>query len=471
LLTTSALLMTVLILAPAASAAPSLDVYVGYADSERGNAANFPTPWDNPSNSQITFEGCRPASGCTFDGGAVRLVNSSSSSVTVNSVKVQYSAACVYDIWPHDITLAAGRQLILAQTKTTTSSSPAGCTSSASPGAPGYGILDGSDIGPNGQSWDGTCTQSGVIPQVQVAVNGSAATTFADTGQVLNTRGSDAAWCPSAGPGVSRNESIQWTSVGAVPCLGAALTLGPSNQSAPRGGVATVSANLTDGCSHALQGAVVSFRVAGASAPGSGQGGSTTTNAQGNAAFSYADIASAVGTDKVQASVKNPSGTFSSNSVSVNWVGGPGGPGSGGSPRQIGNITGLSLRPSSFRPASSGPSMVAVSGQRKFGAVVTYHDSHPAIASFTVFKPVSGQQRGKSCVAPGRGRSHAKPCTRLVVVGFFTHTDIAGKNRFRFTGRVRGHKLSASTYVLQVVPHSSAGAGRMRSKSFRITPG
>ena len=113
--------------------------------------------------------------------------------------------------------------------------------------------------------------------------------------------------------------------------------------------------------------------------------------------------------------------------------------------------------------------MVAVSRDRKLGAVLKYHDSQPAITSFTVFRSVRGHRRGRSCVANRRTHRHAKACVRLVRVGFFTHRDTAGVNRFRFTGRVGGRKLSVQRYVLRVVPHSSAGAGRMRTKSFRIT--
>ncbi|HWE10027.1 MAG TPA: Ig-like domain-containing protein [Solirubrobacteraceae bacterium] len=464
---------TLFILASTASAATSLDVYVGYADSQRGNASNFPTPWDTPSNSQILFEGCRPASSCTFDSAAVRLVNNSTSSVTVNSVKVEYSSMCVYDIWPHTVSLAPGQQLILTQTKTTTSTTPGGCTSNVSSGAPGNGIPDGSDIGPNGKNYDHVCTLSGLIPQVDLTLNGSATpATFADSGQVLNTRGWDSAYCPSPGPGgAAKNESIPWTPIGSVPCLGTSLTLGPPSQSTVRGGVASVAAHLADSCGHPLQGAAVNFRVSGASAPAAGQTGSGTTDAQGGAGFTYADIASAVGTDKVQATIKNPSGTLASNSVGVSWVDAGGSAGTGSSSSPLSDITGFSLRPGSFRPAGSGPSAVAASQQRRFGGVASYQDSRTAITSFTVFRAVRGQKRGRSCVAIKKSRGHAHPCTRLVLMGFFTHNDAAGANRFRFTGRMRGHKLLPSNYVLQVVPHTSAGAGHMRTKSFRITKG
>jgi hypothetical protein len=476
LLALAAVLAMVLAMAPAASAQSSLDVFVGYADSERGTAGNFPTPWYDASNPQIIFEGCHPTASCKYDGGAIRLVNNSSSSVTVNSVKVSYTSACVYDIWPHDVTLPAGKQMILTETQTITDTTPGGCTASLQPGQPGYGVMDGSDIGPNGSDYDHHCTLDGIVPQVAVTVNGaSTATTFTDTGQVLNTLGWDSAYCPSPGAnGAAKNESIQWTAIGAVPCLGSAITLGPPSQSDVRGGLASVTAHLADGCGHPLQGASVSYRVFGGNAPNAGLTGSGATDAQGDAAWTYPDVNSALGTDQVQATVKNPSGTLTSNAVNVTWAstpsqgsGGPSGTGSG----PLAVIARLSLRPSSFVAARSGPSALTASGRQRFGAVVSYHDSQPAVTSFAVIQLVPGQRRGRACVRLGRGRRHGQACTRSVSLGVFTRGDVTGANRFRFTGRMRGRRLAAGRYILEVIPHTSAGAGRMRTASFRIKQG
>jgi hypothetical protein len=452
-------------LAATASGKPSLDVFVGYADSHRASAASFPTPWNDPGNPQVIFEGCQPASSCAFDSAAVRLVNNSGSPVTVNSVKVEYSSACVYDIWPHDIALAPGRQLILTQTKSTTNATPGGCTSKTSPTAAGYGVLDGSDIGPGGRNWDGTCTQSGVIPQVDLNLNGaSTAQTFADSGQVLNTRGVDGAYCPGGG---SKNESVQWTPIGSVPCLGSAVSLSPSAQTDVRGAVAALTAHLVDGCGNPLQGSRVSFRVFGAGAPNSGWGGAGTTDSRGSAAFSYPDTSTKAGRDQVQATVKNPGGTLFSNVVAVNWANGSSS-GSGGSKVPLGLITRLSLRPSTFAAAPSGPSTVRSVSERKFGTVLSYRDSQSGITSIRVLKSVLGHRQGKSCVRGGSSKHHGRRCFVLVAIGYFTHQDVAGSNRFRFTGRIRGHGLSTGDYVLEAVPHDAAGTGTMRSKSFRV---
>src|SRR5512139_1536954 len=79
-----------------ARAASNVQVFVGYADTLRASPTNFPTPWDGSPST--VFLGCH--SNCSFDAGAVRVVNNSPVSVTVDSVKVKLST-CTFDMWPH----------------------------------------------------------------------------------------------------------------------------------------------------------------------------------------------------------------------------------------------------------------------------------------------------------------------------------------------------------------------------------
>src|SRR4030088_2461467 len=153
----------------AASAHGGVDVYVGYADTLRANPANFPTPWDASPNT--TFEGCTPAPRCTLDAGAVRVVNNTTASVTINSVVVRLDT-CLLHLWP-STTLAPGHQLIATQTAQVATG---GCN-------PAGGVMDTSDIGPGSHDWSDHCTPSGVIPAVDVTLNGSTST-FADTGLI-----------------------------------------------------------------------------------------------------------------------------------------------------------------------------------------------------------------------------------------------------------------------------------------------
>jgi len=283
--------------AQSAQASGGVQVFVGYADNVRANPAKFPIPWDGSPG--VVFEGCHPPGSCQFDAGAARIVNNTGSAVTVNSVIIHFST-CAYDIWPHDVTLPAGQQLIVTQTASGASN---GCT-------PQTGRMDSSDIGPSGAGWSGNCHQSGVIPEVDVTIDGTL-TSFNDSGKVMNTGGVDGATCPP----MNGNESTQWTLIGNQPCPGAQLSLAPASQSHQVGDTAEVTATLACGGTP-LQGAAVKFDVT--SGPNAGTTGGGTTDVNGNATFSYSSLN--VGTDMVQASVSNPAGTITSNPAAVIWT-------------------------------------------------------------------------------------------------------------------------------------------------------
>jgi hypothetical protein len=285
--------------APAAHASGGVQVFVGYADNDRAGAANFPSPWEGGSS--VIYEGCTPSASCVFDSGAARVVNNSPSAVTVNSVVLHFSAGCTYDIWPHGVALPVGGQLIVTQT---TSGADNGCS-------PGDGHMDSSDIGPGGAGWAGNCSQSGVIPEVDVTIDG-VTSTFDDSGQVMNTGGVDAASCRPSNP----NESTQWTLVGSQPCAGAQLSLAPPAQSQQVGDTATITATLTNGCGTPLQGNTLAFDAT--SGPNAGTTGTGVTDSSGQASFSYSSINA--GTDAWQATLTNLAGTITSNSVNVTWT-------------------------------------------------------------------------------------------------------------------------------------------------------
>ncbi|WP_194924048.1 Ig-like domain-containing protein [Catenulispora pinisilvae] len=283
-----------LVVAPAgrAHAAANVAVQLGYADNARANPNNFPTPWEGAPN--VTYGGC--TGGCTFDAGAVRVINNTGVNVNVDYVKVSFGT-CVFDIWRHNVPLGMNGQYILTQTINSFSS---GCTTD--------GSFDTSDIGPNGADWSGNCNQSGVVPVVTVSIDG-VVSNFNDTGKILNTGGVDGASC---GMG---NESQQWAPVGSVSCPGSILTLAPNQQELAVGSQASVTADYVNSCGDPLQGAPIAFKVS--AGPNSGLTGTGTTDAAGNATFSYTSTTS--GTDTVGSSTSNPAGTVSSNDVSVIW--------------------------------------------------------------------------------------------------------------------------------------------------------
>jgi len=291
------------LIAPAVASPGSVDVYVGYADSLRPSPTNFPTPW--AGSPTVVFEGCNP---CTYDAGAVRVVNNTTLSQTINSVSVNVGG-CVFSGWP-SATLTPGQQLIVTQQ---VGGADNGCGNAPNGNGPIH--MDSSDIGPGGAPWAGVCSQSGVIPSVDVTINGTTQA-FTDSGQVLNTGGVDLAECPS---GSTNNESTQWTTVGHAPCPGSSLTLAPASQTATIGSTATVTATLTNSCGQPLSGAAVTFTVL--TGPNGGVTGSGVTDTSGNASFTYSSATG--GTDTLQASTSNPAGTITSNTVTVTWTAPP----------------------------------------------------------------------------------------------------------------------------------------------------
>ena len=109
-------------------------------------------------------------------------------------------------------------------------------------------------------------------------------------------------------------------------------------------------------------------------------------------------------------------------------------------------LAGLRISPDSFRAATSGPTIARAN---ETGSMISYRDTLPARTSLLVLRCA-----GKA------GR-----CTRLVLVGSFTHRDRQGANRLHFTGRVNGHALAAGRYVLE----ATATLARHKTRADRTT--
>ncbi len=156
-------------------------VALGYADSAGGL-----TPWSGSANT--TFIG-EPALCCSthgpnigasgYDSGAIEVTNTGASSVSVNSVTVDFgggSSPSHFNLWGGATapqlpqTLAAGGHLVLTMTS-------------------GFNF-DTSDL------FGEAChVNSGVVPVVHINFNGSV-TDYQDSHQILNSDGADLASCP-----------------------------------------------------------------------------------------------------------------------------------------------------------------------------------------------------------------------------------------------------------------------------------
>ncbi len=290
-------LVTSVATAAPAAASSNIAVYVSYADSVRADAVNFPTPW--LGSPRTTFEGCAPVTACEYDAGAIRIVNNSPTSVTVNAVTVHIDT-CTYTGWPAAV-LAPGSDLIVTQLG---SGVGAGCTGPTPTG------FDTSDIGPGGSNYVGHCTPDGLIPVVDATIDNQT-TSYSDTGQVLNSGGFDLGNCPGG-----TNESSQWTLIGTGPCHGSTVTLRPLAQTHQILSTATVVATFANGCGQPLSNADVKF--AALTGPNAGLTGSGITDINGQASFTYSS--SRLGTDTLQASVANLAGKIPSNTATVTWT-------------------------------------------------------------------------------------------------------------------------------------------------------
>ncbi len=286
--------------ATASVAGAQVRVYVGYADTLRAAPTHFPTPWAPAV--RVYGNTCIKKS---CDNGAVRLVNDGKKAVTVKSVVVKLST-CTFKSWPKNMKIGAGKEIILGNEGRKGMS---GCSKKID----GF---DTSEVGPHGRYWSGNCHQSGVVPEVIVTTAGGTKTLH-DSGKVLNTGGVDSAKCPK---GSKNNESSQWTPIGGQRCPSATLSLAPPSQKHAIHTAATVTATLRNSggrhCGKPLQGAIVKFRTL--SGPNKGKSSKIVTNSRGQAHYTYSSAK--IGTDRLRASTRNPTGSINSNAVSVVWV-------------------------------------------------------------------------------------------------------------------------------------------------------
>jgi hypothetical protein len=279
---------------PPVVSAPSISVFVGYADSDRAGG-EFPNPWNGAAN--LTFDGCSPQAACIFDAGAIRIRNDNATSVSVDQVNV-HIGTCLYT-WTgtmYPVALAPGASLVTTQRA---SGNGAGCT------GPDPLTFDSSDI-PSA----GNCHNDGIQPTVDVTIDG-ATSSYTDSGQILNTGGIDPGACTTS------DESTEWVRIGSHSCPGQTLSLNPPSQTDSVGTSATVLATLTNACGDPLSDVLVSFKVV--AGPNIGASGTGTTDSAGTAAFTYSSLVT--GTDSLQAAVTNAVGfTRFSNLVSVIWM-------------------------------------------------------------------------------------------------------------------------------------------------------
>jgi hypothetical protein len=131
-------------------------------------------------------------------------------------------------------------------------------------------------------------------------------------------------------------------------------------------------------------------------------------------------------------------------------------------------LSALRLSPRSFRAAPTGPTTTTTAAG-KYGTLISYRDSEAAVTTFTVLLPVAGVRNSGRCVKrPKHPDRNVRRCTLDQTVGRFTHTDTAGANRVRFTGRINHQKLPHGRYRLQAIARKSGKTSQPRLASLQI---
>jgi hypothetical protein len=111
-------------------------------------------------------------------------------------------------------------------------------------------------------------------------------------------------------------------------------------------------------------------------------------------------------------------------------------------------LDGLSFSTTVFAAAKSGASTSAKK-KTPVGTKVSFTLSEASSVRFTVQRKTKGRKVGKKCKAGTHANRKKKPCTLWKnVKGSFIVAGKAGKNTFKFRGRVGGKKLRTGSYRL-----------------------
>jgi hypothetical protein len=137
-------------------------------------------------------------------------------------------------------------------------------------------------------------------------------------------------------------------------------------------------------------------------------------------------------------------------------------------PAPLISLSGLTIAPRSFPASPSGPS--ALAARRSFGAKVGFTLSATASVRFTVVRLKPGRRAASGrCVAATPANRRAHTCTRtLTQQGGFNRAGLTGSNSFRFSGRMRGKRLTPGRYRLIATPNVASQTGSPTATGFRI---
>jgi hypothetical protein len=132
-------------------------------------------------------------------------------------------------------------------------------------------------------------------------------------------------------------------------------------------------------------------------------------------------------------------------------------------------VSNLALSSTAFPAAPRGSSAIAAA-KRRYGTTVSFALNVAGGVTFTITQSRVGRRaKSGACAKPTKSNRRAHACTRIVALpGHFTRASVSGTNRFGFTGRLGGRRLTPGTYRLVATPGAGTTPGRAGSVSFRI---
>lgn len=107
---------------------------------------------------------------------------------------------------------------------------------------------------------------------------------------------------------------------------------------------------------------------------------------------------------------------------------------------------------------------------RAAGSDVSFTTDDAGTATIAILQQAKGKRSGKRCVKPSKKLAKKKNCKRYVTLSGSTKlTAVAGLNKFKFSGKVRGKSLKPGSYKLQLTLKNAAGlSSTSTSISFKI---
>jgi hypothetical protein len=131
-------------------------------------------------------------------------------------------------------------------------------------------------------------------------------------------------------------------------------------------------------------------------------------------------------------------------------------------------LGGLSFSTTVFEAAKSGAS--TAKKKARVGTKVLFSLSEASLVKFTVQRRTKGRKVGKKCKTATHANRKKKACTLWKSVkGWFTVKAKAGKNTFKFRGRIGGKALKPGSYRLNgTATDPSKNASVPKRKGFKI---